>query len=460
MYRMRRAKLAAALLAPALILAACADDADDTASPSVPAPTGSSAPGSPIKLMTLTSETGPIVFPEVVGAARAAAKAVNDAGGVNGSPIEILNCDTRFDPNGAADCARRAVSEKVTAVVGSVGPDGDTYVPILEAAGIPTVANLVSSQAEATSAISFPFHGTAIQLVTAAAVAKAEGKTSMQYLGPDVPAYVGLLEIVKQLLPTIGMEFKGSTLYPVTATDYTQYVASAYEADADAVNVVLISSQSVPAFVNAVDGGGYSFDDTLTTTFGTTFKPSVLEGPAANKLDGVYILNGGQTPTDTSLPAIKTFQDELAANGGGVEFNDTALAGWVGVHVIAEVLKTATGDLTAPATLIAALKAAGPINYPGWTPLDFSKPALPGALAEALPRFANNTVWVSKIVDNKAVSAVTAPQPFTGPVTLGTASTPAATAEATAEATPTATASTGSASSSASEATASPTATP
>ena len=61
---------------------------------------------------------------------------------------------------------------------------------------------------------------------------------------------------------------------------------------------------------------------------------------------------------------------------------------------------------------------AGPIDYPGWTPFDWSKPALPAALAKNFPRYFNATFWVSKIVDNQEVSAVSQPVPFTGPVTF------------------------------------------
>src|SRR5262245_4363241 len=82
---MRTPRIAAALMVLPLIgLAACASDDDDATPAATPSATASSSSsGGNIKLMTLTSESGPIVFPEVVGAAKAAAKAVNDGGGVS-----------------------------------------------------------------------------------------------------------------------------------------------------------------------------------------------------------------------------------------------------------------------------------------------------------------------------------------------------------------------------------------
>ncbi|WP_019876602.1 ABC transporter substrate-binding protein [Sporichthya polymorpha] len=409
-------------------LGACADDDEETASPvsdnpraTSPAsdPNATAAPGSSIKLMTLTSETGAVTFKEIPPSARAAAKAINDAGGVNGHPIEILNCDTRFDPNGTGDCARRAVSEKVTAVIGAASPDGSIYQPILDAAGIPLVGNNPNSPQEGSGKNSFPISATALQFVAGGALLKATGATSVQYLGPNVPAYVGLLDLVKQLLPQVGIEFKGSTLYPVDATDYTQYVTSAYESGADSVNVTFVTSAGIPAFVNAIEGGGYSLDETPTTTFGSTFSPDVLDDSRVAKgIEGMYVINSGKTPTDDSLPGVKRFHDEIEAAGTEVEYTDAALSVWVSVHTIADLLSKAEGDVTAPVTLTKALETAGPIEHDAWTPFDWSKPALDAPLSEKFPRYFNPHFWASRVVNGKAVAAVEQPARFTGPVTL------------------------------------------
>ena len=190
----------------------------------------------PIKLMTLTSETGPMMFPEIAASAKAAAKAINAAGGVSGRMIEIITCDDKLTPEAGADCARKAISEKVTAVVGaSTGVSGDAYMPILEKAGIPSVANIPNSTAETTSPLSYPISSSALLIVAGGSVLKAAGSTKVQYLGPNIPAFVGLMQLVEALLGGAGVKFNGTTFYPVTATDYTQFAASAYGSGADGV---------------------------------------------------------------------------------------------------------------------------------------------------------------------------------------------------------------------------------
>jgi ABC-type branched-subunit amino acid transport system substrate-binding protein len=422
MLGLRRGALVAlvAMLAVAP-LAGCNGDGTDDPAPG-PTRSGSSgilgrAPtGAAIRLMAMTAETGAVVTPEVLSAARAAAAGVNADGGVGGHQIEIVACDTHSTPADAADCARRAVTEKVGAVVGPIGPGGADVLPILAAAGIPVVANTADSRVEATDPDSFPLNATALQLVAAAAVVKSAGAEAVQYLGPDTADYRDALATARGLLGEVGIRVKGSTLYPA-GPGISDSVAKAYRSGADAVVVDFASTTAVPAFATALDRGGFSFRDTPTATLGTTFRPSVLTGDVADALDGLFVVNGGQTPTDDRLPAIKTFHQEYAVSSGRIEYTDAALAAWVGVHAIAKVLRGAPGDITRADTLREAL-AKSPIDYPGWMPFGFSAPALVGALGDAFPRVGSNTTWVSRVAGDRLVAAVDEPQPFTGPVEL------------------------------------------
>lgn len=414
-----RRRGAAALLVAALALVGCTGEIDDDAGPLPdegprvqPGAGPAAPPGAPIRLMTMSPETGAVVVPEVGPAARAAAAAINADGGVRGHPIEILTCDTQFSSPGAADCATRAVTERVTAVVGAVGPGGN-YLSILSAAGIPVVANLADSTAEAMDPISYPIHATALQLVAAAAVLKAEGAASVHYMGPDLPAYKEAVDTAEDLLAEVGVEFGGSTVYRVAATSLDDVVAEAYDAGADGVVVTLLTREAVPAFAHALTRLGSA--RLPTAAIGTSFRPSALEGRTAEQLAGVHLVHGGQTPSDDSLPAIKNFQLEYATQSGPIEYTDGALAAWIGVHAIAKLLRGAPGDITSPLTLRQAL-AKGPIDTPGWMPFDWSKPALVGRLGKAFPRLGTNTVWVSRIQRGQVVPAVDEPQPFTGPI--------------------------------------------
>lgn len=114
--------------------------------------------GPPIKVMTISpvQYNGPS-FKNILEAARVYGRWINDHGGINGRPLEVILCDERGDPNQLANCGRRAVKEKVVAFVGSYSNNGASIMPIAKKAKIawfggccPTVADELSSK------ISFP----------------------------------------------------------------------------------------------------------------------------------------------------------------------------------------------------------------------------------------------------------------------------------------------------------------
>ncbi len=80
---------------------------------------GSGGSGGSIEIMSFgtTSSSSGSNAPEGDVAIRAAIKAVDDAGGINGRKVTVVSCNDQADPNQAATCARQAVSDKVAAVV-------------------------------------------------------------------------------------------------------------------------------------------------------------------------------------------------------------------------------------------------------------------------------------------------------------------------------------------------------
>ena len=67
----------------------------------------------------------------VSAGAKAAAQAINAAGGIDGRPVEIDTCDTNNNPNDAAACARKMVSDGIVALVGSATQYGANVLPVL-----------------------------------------------------------------------------------------------------------------------------------------------------------------------------------------------------------------------------------------------------------------------------------------------------------------------------------------
>ena len=114
--------------------------------------------GAPIKVMVeapVDSQIAP--YPNIPAAAKIYAQYINDKGGIKGRPLVVVVCDDQADASKAADCARKAVEQKVVANVGSFTIDVSRGIPILEenkiawfGACCPIVAQ------ENTSKVSFP----------------------------------------------------------------------------------------------------------------------------------------------------------------------------------------------------------------------------------------------------------------------------------------------------------------
>src|SRR5207302_5065094 len=106
----------------------------------------------PIKLMVIGELSSPAIsVPQLVTGAQAAINSANAAGGVHGHKLELLSCNTQTDPNVAAGCARQAVTEKVSAVVGMLSLEGNSVQPIIAAANTPTIANQAPAPLDYTS---------------------------------------------------------------------------------------------------------------------------------------------------------------------------------------------------------------------------------------------------------------------------------------------------------------------
>jgi branched-chain amino acid transport system substrate-binding protein len=122
--------------------------------------TATRASGSPIVIGTINQDTGAAgAFPELTVADKVAVDFINtELNGIDGHPIELLPCNTNFNPDLSQSCAQEMVSKKVVAVVGGIDIWG-TGITTLENNGIPYVGGIPVSFEAARSKVSFQFSG-------------------------------------------------------------------------------------------------------------------------------------------------------------------------------------------------------------------------------------------------------------------------------------------------------------
>jgi ABC-type branched-subunit amino acid transport system substrate-binding protein len=237
------ATLAVALMA-ALGLSACGSDGGGgSAGGGSSGGSGTAASklaGPPIKAMTVASVNteGP-PFPMIPETATLFEKWVNDHGGIKGRPLQVINCDDRGVAPGAGECARTAVQEKVTAVVGSYTFMAESIVPILQKSNIAWFGTCCAgTPSELTSPASFPVGSSLMYAVGFTVKAIQDGCKNINAVIIDgAQPYIPLME---NAMKAYGRSFdKKPIILPATSQDYSPQVAEATSNGADCVLMVV-----------------------------------------------------------------------------------------------------------------------------------------------------------------------------------------------------------------------------
>jgi len=331
--------------------------------------------GPPIKIMVMYEGTGAVATPEVSEGAKAAAQAINASGGVDGSPVELEDCDLKNDANAATACGNKAVSDGVVAVVSPVSANAGQYFPILEKAKIPVVGNVPAAAADFTSPASFPLYGGIVSASGGLAdvlVSQAGAKViSLARIQLDAAAAIKIF--ANQSLARGGLGVKNDVPIPIGAPDMSTYVAAALQGGTDGV-LVGLSGQDATNFIIALKQANPKIPISATTTdFAGVVKAL---GDAAN---GIYVTSFFHNPT-TDAAGYAKYQKAMEA-AGFKELTGFRTNSYSSVQVVAEALKGST-DKSA-AALFAKLPTVTGLKVDLLPPLQFGKPA------GALPRVFN-----------------------------------------------------------------------
>jgi hypothetical protein len=371
--RPRRAYWLAAIATVVLAttsLAACSSKATPKASSG---PTAKLT-GDPVKLMLIVPLSGPSeTFPQTVSAAKAAAQAINNAGGIKGRPVTILSCDDAFDPNKATDCGRKAVAEHVLAIVGTQSAEGGSWFPVTSAAGIPAVGNWPNSSIESTSPLSFPFVSNTASLAGGTGILAANGAKHITAALPDITVSDYLKTLLNVGLKPFSQQVNNVIKMNVQATDYSTYAAHLTGGGTDGAIIVGGGNQAKQMMTAIAQTGAQNIQKTVSTS-ALSPKDFKTLGSAA---EGYFFVAQALPTTYVQDPGVAAMNAELTALDPNLAQADTsAVDAWASVHVVATLAaKMATVD---SASLVSALNGAGEISQPPLVPFDFAKPVSAG----------------------------------------------------------------------------------
>jgi ABC-type branched-subunit amino acid transport system substrate-binding protein len=383
------------------LFAACGDDGgSDSGGGGTTDDPGADLTGEPIKLMvTGAFDAFGADYSQVPAAAMAAADAIEADGGINGSPIEILECN-QASANEASDCARQAVEEGVIATVGTFSSFAADTLPILEEAGIPQVAPYLVGFEDYTGAINYPVMGGTLSAVAGMGAQLADSGAeaiNVTYLdiGPGALA-AGLADVGAE---SRNAEVISQTPVPEGTVDFSPQVAEATEGNPDGV-AMLLTTRDAPGYVRALEQAGFEGDKAASTS---SFTPSQIE-ELGDTVEGLQVPNAFLPASYTENETVQQFNDEIDTYAGDIVKDDAAQNAWLGVHLIADLMEGA--NQVTSATLTEALDTTGPIDLGLLPPISFQEGITIEALAPGVELRVFNPTVVYTVVEGGALVAV------------------------------------------------------
>ncbi|WP_419224388.1 ABC transporter substrate-binding protein [Gordonia sp. CPCC 206044] len=242
--RSRTGRVVAAAIAAACIFSvvSCSDDDSSSGDSSAVEESGTKATGDPVKIGLFNPSKGPATQGGVTTGKDAAVNYINNSlGGLNGRPIEVVDCGIdQTAPESTIACANQFVQAGVVAALDGYNSESQSAVPILTSAGIPLVGQIPFNTATGAKAENRVYFGPppAAFLVGFMQSLKAAGKTSLTLANADLPqahqVFDGLLApLGKQL----GIEVK-SVYYPPTGPNFTALATTLAEGNPDAAGLM------------------------------------------------------------------------------------------------------------------------------------------------------------------------------------------------------------------------------
>jgi hypothetical protein len=293
------------------------------------------------QVMIIGDETSTIGFPvkESVAALKAGLKDIPQA--------EVLNCDTKSDVNLFNACQRDAVSKKVSAVVISFVPSGDSS--IVSNAGIPVVGN-----ADPTRSTSFVLNNGNASYT---GMGKGFVKNGCKKLG--VLAFEGSEALVAAIDKGAKSEPGGSagvisTAYIApTAPDLSPAIGKLTGAGVDCIAL----SVAPPNLIQAVVAISQSGSDARFGSVSAIWFPGVIAALGA-RADGALLFDMQQSPQDTNSPGVQKVQADMAAIDPSAKISTIATIAWASGKMMGEAARRVGGTITAE-TLTAAMNNLG-----------------------------------------------------------------------------------------------------
>ena len=349
-------------LLPAALLASAALGACGSSSPSA----GSSSANSPVHLLTVGpfTSTSTINYGEQRSAAEAAVKYINATGGIKGHPIDLQTCDDMFSPTQAVQCYAQGISSSdVVADVGGFNLNADAIQSTVQAAKFPIVGDIPSGTAAYTSSMWFPFSsGNLNQYYGAGVQVVQKGAKRVGFLTVNSGGISTLINSAAQGAKANGGTSVGAVEVSLTTVNMGAPVASLLAKKPQGIVFALTNPQTFSA-IQLLRQQGFKGPIMVQTSLSAPATVVQLFGKYTN----IFGFQSLPPVTDTSVPGIKLFVQEMNKYAKGAPQDELSLSTWVAFMGFRQVADKISGPITRQ-SVVAQLNKTTTLNFDGVIP--------------------------------------------------------------------------------------------
>jgi ABC-type branched-subunit amino acid transport system substrate-binding protein len=365
--------------------------------------------GAPITVMTIGDFAQ---NPEWPGAVKARFRVVNARGGIRDASgarhdVDLLVCNTKFDPAATEACATQAVNRRVAAVVGMSVTNGQSAWPRLQAAGIPVIGARINTQSDVTNPVSYPIGSGVVGVFTGMPLLLArQGARNIAVVVSDFgDATASALALIGSGVAHSAVTAGPTVRIPLGVRDLDPYVSELTAGNVDGVVAVVAGPLQAPLVQKLRDA---KFRGRVVVPASSADRLAVRMG---NEADGTLAVGEFFAPWKThAARGLDRFRDDMLSNDTILALNEGAISFWLAAWVFQHV---ATGlPQIDSAAVLAALNTTTGLDTGGLTP-----PFSGSGGTSAFPRLLNPTVVFDRI-ENGIVTPLSKQfvDPLTAPV--------------------------------------------
>lgn len=287
-------------------------------------------------------------------------KQINDAGGVNGRKIKLIEYDDKYEPNACIAATTKLMeADKVLALLGYVGtPTTKAVVPLLvkdavslffpftgadylrDVSKCPTVFNLRGSYNMETEKL--------------VAYLVGQGKNKIAVFSQDDSYGQAGLNGVKDALKKRGLELVAEGTYKRNTTAVNEGLMLIKKESPDAV-IMVGTYEPTAAFVRNAKKIGMNAIFASVSFVG----PEMLVRELGADGEGVLVCEVVPLPSGSSFSVVKEYQAAMKKYFSGSELGHISLEGFVSAKTFCEILKRAGSNLDSKTLLDAANNLKG-----------------------------------------------------------------------------------------------------